>query len=70
MDTWITLTILIISTISLLYSIASNYAIRGNDLKHLQEGLDGLKEDMKCCERKLLSRIERLENIFLDKKGE
>jgi len=62
MNPWIAWTILVVSLVTLGYNITSNYAIRGNELKHL-------KEAIKCLEEKLLKRIERLENMFL-KKGE
>lgn len=51
------------------YNIISNHAIRGNDLKHLQESLDSMKES--CCVnmKKIESRIERIENLFLKKEN-
>lgn len=60
MNDWRLWAILAISLGSLFYSVISNYAIRGNDLKHLKEAII-------CLEKKLLSRIERLENLFMNK---
>ena len=60
MDDWRLWMILTVTVGTLLYTIISNYAIRGNDLKHLQESIT-------CMEKKLLSRIERLENLFMNK---
>ena len=60
MNDWRLWAILFITVGTLLYTIVSNYAIRGNELKHL-------KEAIQCLERKLLKRIERLENLFMNK---
>jgi len=52
--------ILVVSIGTLLYTVISNYAIRGNDMKHLKEAIADLKKE-------LLKRIERLENLFMNK---
>jgi len=43
-----------VSCATLIYTIISTYAIRGNELHHIMEMLQDLKE-----------RVERLENIFI-----
>lgn len=55
---WLMISVLVVSLSTLVYTIISNYAIRGNDLKHLKEAIT-------CMETKLLKRIERLEDIFI-----
>jgi len=60
MNDWRLWAILFITVGTLLYTIVSNYAIRGNDLKHLKDAIIDLKKE-------LLSRIERLEKRFFDK---
>ena len=52
--------ILLVSMGTLVYTIISNYAIRGNDLKHLKEAIEKLE---KC----IMKRIERLEERFFNK---
>ena len=52
--------ILLVSIGSLCYTITANYAVRGNELKHLKEAIKSLEE-------KLLKRIERLEQKFFNK---
>lgn len=53
--------VLLVSLATLLYSIIANYAIRGNDLKHLKQAIREMKEE-------LVKRIERLENRIFENK--
>lgn len=57
MNDWRLWVILVISVGGLLYNIISNYAIRGNELKHIKEAIDAI-----------LVRLERLENVLINKK--
>jgi phosphotransferase system glucose/maltose/N-acetylglucosamine-specific IIC component len=51
---WKNWMILIVCIATLIYSIVANYAIRGNDLKHLDRKVDDV-----------ITRVERIENILL-----
>jgi len=46
--------IMAISLAGLIYNIVSGYAIRGNELKHINQTLNDVR-----------SRVERIENMFL-----
>lgn len=48
--------ILILCVVSICATLISTWAIRGNDMKHLDEKMDNL-----------LVRVERIENLFLSK---
>lgn len=52
--------ILLVTIGILCYNIISNYAIRGNELHHLKEAI----VDM---EKRIMKRIERLEQRFFNK---
>ena len=60
MNDWRLWVILIVTIGTLFYTVISNYAVRGNDLKHLKEAIADLKKE-------LLKRIERIENLFINK---
>ena len=60
MDNWRLWTILLVVVGTLCYNIVSNYAIRGNDLKHIKDALVAL-------EKRIMKRIERLEQRFFNK---
>lgn len=51
---WLILGIFGVSVSTLIYTIVSNYAIRGNDLKHIIKILEDI-----------VKRVERLEDIFI-----
>jgi hypothetical protein len=51
---WVMVGVFCISVLTLAYTIISTSAIRGNDLKHISETL-----------KDIVSRIERLENLFM-----
>jgi len=55
---------------ALLYNVISNYAIRGNELKHLNDAIKSLEQRLSFEIDQVLRRIERLENRILNRADE
>lgn len=68
MDDWRLWALLVLTVGGIAYNIVSNYAIRGNELKHLREAIAQLREHL-CKEIKgVMKRIERLEDRLFNHK--
>ncbi len=59
--------ITVISAGTLVYTVVSSYAVRGNELKHLHEMVASLKEDFCKDIKEVLKRVERIENFLFKK---
>lgn len=65
---WRLWALLALAIVSLGYSIISTYAIRGNELLHLEKAMTAMQKQLETGFNKLERRIERLENREMTEK--